>query len=60
VRALHGAGYLTLSDLAGVSRSELAALHGFGPKGQARLDQVLAEAGLGMSAGITPIESPLA
>lgn len=31
-RALTGAGYPTLRDLAGVPRAELAALHGVGPK----------------------------
>lgn len=31
-RALHGAGYTTLRELAGVPRTELAALHGMGPK----------------------------
>ncbi|HEX8033519.1 MAG TPA: DNA-directed RNA polymerase subunit alpha C-terminal domain-containing protein [Ktedonobacterales bacterium] len=46
VRALHGAGYKTLGDLTGVSEAELASLHGFGPNGQKKLNQALAEAGL--------------
>jgi hypothetical protein len=41
-RALSGAGYTTLRQLAGVPRSELARLHGMGPKAlgiiQAALD----------------------
>jgi hypothetical protein len=31
-RALNGAGYTTLRQLAGVPRAELAILHGMGPK----------------------------
>ncbi len=31
-RALNAAGYTTLGQLAGVSRAELAKLHGMGPK----------------------------
>jgi 3-deoxy-D-arabino-heptulosonate 7-phosphate (DAHP) synthase len=31
-RALHDAGYTALRELAGVPRTELAALHGMGPK----------------------------
>jgi len=31
-RALNGAGYTTLRQLAGVPRAELAKLHGMGPK----------------------------
>ncbi|MEU6024558.1 helix-hairpin-helix domain-containing protein [Micromonospora sp. NPDC048871] len=31
-RALNNAGYSTLRDLVGVSRAELAKLHGMGPK----------------------------
>jgi hypothetical protein len=31
-RALHAAGYSSLRQLAGVPRSELAQLHGMGPK----------------------------
>lgn len=42
-RALHGAGYLTLRQLAGVPRAELTKLHGMGPKAlgilQAALEQ---------------------
>jgi DNA-directed RNA polymerase alpha subunit len=42
-RALNAAGYTTLRQLAGVRRSELAKLHGMGPKAldviQAALEQ---------------------
>lgn len=42
-RALNGAGYTTLRQLAGVHRSELAKLHGMGPRAlgilQAALEQ---------------------
>ncbi|GLV53452.1 hypothetical protein KDH_03060 [Dictyobacter sp. S3.2.2.5] len=46
VRALHGAGYHTLQEVAGVSAKELASLHGFGPNGQKKLHQALTDAGL--------------
>lgn len=45
-RALSGAGYVSLSGLAGVPRSELAKLHGVGPKALRILEQALAEHGL--------------
>ncbi|MGZ3676421.1 MAG: DNA-directed RNA polymerase subunit alpha C-terminal domain-containing protein [Ktedonobacterales bacterium] len=57
VRALHGAGYKTLGDLAGVREAELASLHGFGPNGQKKLNQALAEAGLHDPADTKP-DSP--
>ncbi|KWV31131.1 helix-hairpin-helix domain-containing protein [Micromonospora rifamycinica] len=40
-RALTGAGYLTLRDLAGVPRAELAALHGVGPRALGILQSAL-------------------
>jgi pimeloyl-ACP methyl ester carboxylesterase len=46
VRALYGAGYHNLQDLANVSESELASLRGVGPRAQNQLRQALAEAGL--------------
>lgn len=46
VRALTGAGYHTLNDLAGTSRAELAALHGIGPNALKQIKQALEEAGL--------------
>lgn len=46
VRALSGAGYHTLNDVANVSEAELASLHGFGPNAQKQLHQALADAGL--------------
>jgi 3-deoxy-D-arabino-heptulosonate 7-phosphate (DAHP) synthase len=45
-RALNGAGYTALRELAGVPRSELAKLHGMGPKALRILDEALAEHGL--------------
>lgn len=51
VRALNGAGYQTLKEVANVSEAELASLHGFGPNAQKRLHQALADAGLRDSVG---------
>ena len=45
-RALEGAGLESLEDVAGISRAELAALHGMGPKALRVLDQALVAAGL--------------
>jgi predicted Fe-Mo cluster-binding NifX family protein len=45
-RALHGAGIITLEQLAGFKESELLALHGFGPKALGILKAVLIEHGL--------------
>lgn len=47
-RALAGAGYTSLAQLAGVSRAELARLHGMGPKALGILDAALAEHGLAL------------
>ncbi|MEU8184966.1 helix-hairpin-helix domain-containing protein [Micromonospora sp. NPDC049044] len=47
-RALHGAGYTTLRQLAGVARSDLARLHGMGPKALATLQAALEEHQLGL------------
>ena len=47
-RALNGAGYVSLSGLAGVPRSALASLHGLGPKALRMIEQALAEHGLGL------------
>ncbi|MEU7755200.1 helix-hairpin-helix domain-containing protein [Micromonospora sp. NPDC049171] len=47
-RALHAAGYTTLRQLAGVPRSELAKLHGMGPKALGILQAVLEEHNLGL------------
>jgi predicted flap endonuclease-1-like 5' DNA nuclease len=44
-RALVGAGVVTLDDVAARSKSELAALHGVGPKALRILADVLAERG---------------
>ena len=43
MRALHSAGYSTLRDLAGVSRAELAELHGMGPKALGIIQSALEE-----------------
>ena len=45
-RALNNAGYTALRELADVPRSELAKLHGMGPKALRILDEALAEHGL--------------
>jgi hypothetical protein len=44
-RALVGAGYTKLSDLAGVPASELKALHGMGPKALRILQDALEQEG---------------
>lgn len=44
-RALAGAGYGGLADLAGVSEKELKALHGMGPKALGILKDALAAQG---------------
>jgi hypothetical protein len=50
-RALHNAGYTMLRQLDGVSRNDLAALHGVGPKALRILQEALAEHGLSLSLG---------
>jgi len=45
-RALHGAGYRELTQLAGVPAADLAKLHGMGPKALAVLQQALQDRGL--------------
>jgi hypothetical protein len=44
-RALVGAGYSKLGDLAGVPASELKKLHGMGPKALRLLQEALQETG---------------
>jgi hypothetical protein len=44
-RALQGAGYARLGQLAGVPAAELKKLHGMGPKALRLLQEVLAERG---------------
>jgi DNA-directed RNA polymerase alpha subunit len=46
VRALKGAGYTHLEQLANVRVSELEPLHGFGPKSVRQLREALAAHGL--------------
>jgi hypothetical protein len=48
-RALNNAGYTGLRQLAGVSRAELAKLHGMGPKALGILDAALSRHGLSFS-----------
>jgi len=48
-RALHGAGYTALRHLAGKPRSELAELHGMGPKALGILQAALEEHGLSLA-----------
>jgi 3-deoxy-D-arabino-heptulosonate 7-phosphate (DAHP) synthase len=48
-RALNGAGYESLRQLAGVPRTELAKLHGMGPKALRILQEALDEHGLSLS-----------
>ncbi len=47
-RALIGAGYRELEQLAGVPVADLKALHGMGPKALARLQEALNEQGLSL------------
>jgi hypothetical protein len=54
-RALHGAGYLTLRDLSGVPKSQLAALHGMGPKALGIIEAALAEHNRGISRQRPPV-----
>jgi predicted flap endonuclease-1-like 5' DNA nuclease len=44
-RALVAAGYMSIDQLAGVSRSEMPALHGRGPKALRIIAEALAEQG---------------
>lgn len=46
LRALNGAGYAELHQLANVSEAELAELHGMGPKALGILREALKEMGL--------------
>ena len=48
VRALGGAGFTSLRQLAGIPREDLAQLHGMGPKALDTLDAALAEHGLSL------------
>ena len=48
-RALEGAGYLRLEQVAEVSDKELMKLHGMGPKAIERLREALFEKGLSFS-----------
>lgn len=50
LRALAGAGYTRLDQLAGTSEAEILALHGMGPKGVEMLRRALAEKGLSFAA----------
>lgn len=47
-RALEGAGYRDLRQLAGVPAAELKKLHGMGPKALALLEKALEEQGLSL------------
>ena len=47
-RALHGAGYTQLRQLAGVPAAELKKLHGMGPKALRVLQEALAEQGMSL------------
>lgn len=51
LRALRGAGYTSLRQLAGVSRVELAELHGMGPKALQVIEAALAEHRLSLAPG---------
>jgi hypothetical protein len=50
LRALAGAGYTHLDQLAGASEAEILALHGMGPKGVDILRRALAEKGMAFAA----------
>ncbi|KAA0021347.1 helix-hairpin-helix domain-containing protein [Antrihabitans cavernicola] len=45
-RALEAIGYRSLESLAGVDRSTLLALHGFGPRAERIVDEALTAAAL--------------
>ncbi|PWW28309.1 hypothetical protein DFO73_106125 [Cytobacillus oceanisediminis] len=45
-RALEGAGYFRLEQLAGVSEAEIMKLHGMGPNAMEKLRKALADKGL--------------
>jgi predicted flap endonuclease-1-like 5' DNA nuclease len=47
-RALHGAGYTQLRQLAGVRAAELKKLHGMGPKALRVLQEALEQQGLSL------------
>ena len=49
-RALHGAGYTHLAQIAQHSEAEIAALHGMGPKALGQLREALAAQGLTFAA----------
>lgn len=49
IRALTGAGYTTLTDLAGADRDEVLALHGIGPKGVVKLEALMAAEDLSLA-----------
>jgi hypothetical protein len=48
VRALGGAGFTSLRQLAGIPRQDLAQLHGMGPKALDIIDAALGEYGLSL------------
>ncbi len=50
-RALVGAGYRELSQLAGVPAAELKKLHGMGPKALRLLQEALEQQGLSLGPG---------
>ncbi len=51
IRALTGAGYTHLEQLANVNETEIAELHGMGPKGIRILREALTEKGLSFAGG---------
>lgn len=51
IRALTGAGYTQLEQLANVNEKDIAELHGMGPKGVRILRETLAEKGLSFAGG---------
>lgn len=51
IRALTGAGYTNLIDLAGATREGVLALHGIGPKVLVKLETLMASEGLTFAEG---------
>jgi predicted flap endonuclease-1-like 5' DNA nuclease len=51
LRALHGAGYTRLEQLAEVSEDDIKRLHGIGPNAIAQLRRALESAGLSFASG---------
>lgn len=54
LRALYGAGYTQLNELAKVTEADVSKLHGMGPKGIRALKEALKKKGLSFKPGTKP------